>query len=154
MPADGGVFIDLRDFAEFATSLRLAEPVLYKALRAQLRIAGQLVANDYAFLIGGAGIASVPPSVKVHIQKGSVVTVTGGGPGVPLAGLEEMGNKGKGSGDSFRHPVFNSQTTPWVDQPMHPALGPAVKANADLVEEILAEALNVALEVAVGGGFL
>jgi hypothetical protein len=47
---------------------------------------------------------------------------------------------------TFRHPVFGNKAV-WVEQPMHPALGPAVEANADRIELLTLKALDRALEV-------
>ena len=49
-------------------------------------------------------------------------------PGVPIAKLYEVGNKGRGGGSTFRHPVFGNREN-WVDQPRYPFLAAAGKAK-------------------------
>jgi hypothetical protein len=140
-----GMGLDLRDFSRFAKALRKAEPVLAKELRAQFRLAGELVAHDAQFLVGPYS-STISDSIKVRITGLLTVAVTAGDS--PLAGLFELGNKGKGEGEQFEHPLFGN-TSVVVPQPMHPFLVPAVEANIDRVELMAVEALDRAIAVIV-----
>jgi hypothetical protein len=74
--------------------------------------------------------------------------------GTPLAGLLELGNKGKKSasqtaGGTFRHPVFGSST--FVNQEMHPYLAAAGKKDQAQVDAAIYKALDAVTEEIVHG---
>lgn len=123
--------IDLREFKKLTRDLKSFKPD--KALKKTLRLAGQLIAED-ARVIVSPHSQTVPGSIKVRIRKTSI-SVIAGGEGVPMAGLLEMGNRGRSSrGDSFRHPVYGGDT--WVSQPMHPYLLKATVRNRRGIEKL------------------
>ncbi len=141
-----GMGLDLREFQRFARALRKAQPELALGLRVKLRAAGEIVAGITRSNFAAAS-TSVPPSVKVRVSSATIAVVAGG-PGVPMAGLLEMGNKGGRGADTFRHPVFGNRAA-WVDQPMHPSLGPAVEQGSEAVYEAAIDALDEAVKIAV-----
>lgn len=130
-----------------------------KQLKKMLRVAGQLIAADAKMLAEGGyrakykmsvkdkgqtrsykGSGKITPTIKVRLSK-TRVSVVAGGQGVPLAGLWELGNKGHGKSQAaskrgeFRHPVFGNREV-WVNQPMHPFLLPAARANERKIEAL------------------
>lgn len=128
-----GVGIDTRSFSGFARALRKAAPELDSGLKLRLRAAGHIVADEASEDIARVSI-QVPPTVKVRVAGAGVSVIAGGS--TPLAGLFELGNQGSG-GDTFRHPVFGNASI-FVDQAMHPFLGPAVENHAeDVFREVL-----------------
>jgi hypothetical protein len=140
--------VDLKEFRQLTRDLKSFKPD--KQLKKTLRVAGGLIAED-AKTNAEEYSQSIPPSVKVRLR-GTSISVIAGGPGVPLAGLFELGNKGKGKSQAaaqsgqFRHPVFGTDT--WVEQDMHPFLLRAAARNARSIEHlegaIVAEAFREA----------
>jgi hypothetical protein len=138
--------VDLKEFRQLTRDLKRFK--VDKPLKKTLRAAGQLIAED-AKANAEEYSKSVPPSIKVRIR-GTSISVVAGGEGVPLAGLFELGNKGKGKSQVaaksgvFRHPVFGSDV--WVEQEMHPYLLRAAARNARGIEHfegaIVAEAFR------------
>jgi hypothetical protein len=128
-----------------------------KQLHKALRLAGEMIAAD-AKILAEAGYAAsykksvkdkgekrsykgsgkITPTIKVRVAK-TRISVVAGNAGVPLAGLWELGNKGRGKSrmasrrGEFRHPVFGDRER-WVNQPMHPFLMPAMKMNERKIE--------------------
>ncbi len=97
-------------------------------------VAGQLIAADAKLNVGPYS-TTVPPSIKSRIRK-TTLTVQAGGAEVPMAGLLELGNKGRSSSTKkFRHPVFGDKSV-WVDQKMHPYLLRALKKNERGIEAL------------------
>ncbi len=127
--------LDLKEFRQLTRDLKRFKPD--KQLKKVLRGAGQLIAEDAKSNVEQYS-QTVPPSIKVRIR-GTSVSVVGGGAGVPLGGLLELGNKGKGKSQAasksgkFRHPVFGNSDV-WVEQDMHPYLLPASAHNARSIE--------------------
>lgn len=127
--------LDLKEFRKLTRDLKGF--TVTPQLRKTLQVAGKLIAED-AKAISGEHSKSIPPSIKVRTKKTSV-SVIAGGEGVPLAGLFESGNKGRGKsqaaskGGRFRHPVFGRDV--WVDQDMHPFLLPAQQKNERRIEQ-------------------
>jgi hypothetical protein len=144
----GGIGIDTSDFRAAARALRKAQPKVALELRKQLRVAGQIVADDAKQEIAKVS-TRIPPTVKVRISLTSVSVVAGGG-GVPTAGLFELGNHGgrKSAAASragrFRHPVHGNRQA-WVNQPMHPFLAPAAQRNALKLDAAVTRALDAAM---------
>lgn len=137
--ADG---IDLREFKRLTRDLKAFKPD--KQLKKALRTAGELIATDARAMVSPYS-NTVPPSIRVRIRKTSI-SVIAGGESVPMAGLLEMGNRGRSSSRSkFRHPVYGDRST-WVDQAMHPYLLRATVKNMRSIEhfegEIVAEAFK------------
>lgn len=127
--------LDLKEFRKLTRDLKSFNPD--KQVHKALRTAGQLIADD-AKRIAEEHSQSIPPTVRVRVSKTSV-SVLAGGEGVPLAGLFELGNKGRGKsqaaakGGRFRHPVFGRDV--WVTQAMHPFLLPAQEQNERGIEK-------------------
>lgn len=141
----GGV--DVTDFKRFAKALMVASPLIYKTFRINMRGVGDIVAEEARSIVSGVS-QTVPDSIKVRVSS-STVSVVAGGSGVPMAGLLELGNV-KGSGSTFRHPVFGNRNV-WVDQPTHPYLAPALGNKIDAVEVAATEALDLAIDEAIHG---
>jgi hypothetical protein len=144
-----GIGLDVREFAKFAKGLRKVAPEISKHLQLQLRVIGQSVADEYRSNIE-AYSTTVPDSIKVRVS-GATVSVLAGGPGVPMAGLLELGNAKARTTTAFNHPVFGSAAS-WVTQPMHPALGPAVESKFGAVERAAATAIETAFAELVSDG--
>lgn len=141
-----GLGVDTRDFARFAKALRVAAPLVRKELILNLRAVGQVVADEYRVNISAYSV-TVPDSIRVRVS-GATVSVIGGGAGVPMAALLEVGNSRTRGGDTFTHPVFGNKAV-WANQVMHPALLPAVRSKIADVEVAAVEALDKAVNAAV-----
>lgn len=138
--------LDLKEFHQLTRDLKGFKPD--KQVKKALRLAGQVIAED-AKSNAAEHSESIPPSVKSRIR-GTSISVVAGGDGVPLGGLFELGNRGKGKSQAaarsgkFRHPVFGTDV--WVEQDMHPYLLPAALHNARRIEHfegaIVAEAFR------------
>lgn len=142
--------VDTRQLRELTKSLRGFKPD--KELHKALRVAGQLIAEDAKAIIGEHS-KTVPATIRVRVS-GTKISVVAGSEDVPLAGLLELGNKGKGKsqvaaeGGKFRHPVFGDRTS-WVEQDMHPYLLAAAEKNARNIEHLEGVAVAEAMR-AVG----
>lgn len=141
-----GVGVITRDFSVFAKALKIAAPELRKQLTVNLRAVGEVVAAEARSRASQYSV-TVPDSIKVRVS-GATVSVVAGGSGVPMASLLELGNKGSREEAMFRHPVFGDRAN-WVQQPMHPYLGPALLAKIGEVEVAAVEALDAAIAEAV-----
>jgi hypothetical protein len=132
--------VDLRGMRKLTRDLRGFKPS--KELHKALRAAGLMIAED-AKEIAGEVSTSVPPTVKVRVSK-TKISVVAGNEDVPLAGLLELGNKGKNrkqqtasSTGEFRHPVWGDRDeVEWVAQPMHPYLLKAAVKNYKNIESL------------------
>lgn len=143
----GGLSVDTTDFRRFATDLRKANPVLNRQMRARLRAAGNIVADEARRM---ADSAKVEATIRVSVS-GSSVAILAGRPGRPLPGLRELGNQGATTAEPyFKHPVFGNREV-WVKQPTHPFLAPALAAKGAEAAEAIFEALTDAVRVAAGG---
>lgn len=156
----GGSGIDTSEFKGVALALKAARPMLRLELMRGLKAAGDLVAKDAVAIVAPFS-ESIPPTIKTQRRGVGVAVRAGGGTTEsgeesPLAGLFEIGNKGKKSsaasaGGVFRHPVHGSDT--WVNQEMHPFLAVAGKRNQAKVDALVYKALDaVAEEIAHGFG--
>jgi hypothetical protein len=174
----GSSGIDASEFKGVAQALKAAQPMLRRELIRNLKAAGALVARDAAAIVAPHS-ESIPPTIKVR-QRGLSIWVEAGGianrrtlarqiftegyststsksraertaeEGVPLAGLFELGNKGKRTaGGAFRHPVFGTNT--WVSQETHPFLVTAGKRNQAKIDALVYEALDAVAEEIVHG---
>jgi hypothetical protein len=155
MPAENlhaGMGINTTDFARFAKALAIAGPLLSRTLKINMRGVGDLVAQEARTIVGPYS-TTIPDSIKVRVGGfGATVSVVAGGPGVPMAGLLELGTSGSAkNATTFRHPVFGNRDV-WATQSMHPFLGPAVARKIDAAETAAVEALDLAVEEAVHGG--
>ena len=132
--------IDRKEFKALTRDLKAFKPD--KQTKKALRMAGTLIAEDAKAMVSPYS-KTVPPSIRVRIRKTSI-SVIAGGTGVPMGGLLEMGNKGRGESGTFRHPVFGTET--WVKQPTHPYLLRATRKNMHAIErfegQIVAEAFK------------
>ena len=145
-----GIGLDTSDLRRLAKDLRAAKSPLLKGMRQGLRAAGEIVAAD-ARVRAEEASKTIPPSIKVRVAS-TTVAVVAGGPGVPLAGLMEIGNKKSAKGaTTFRHPVFGNRTR-WVDQPMHPYLAPAGRAHEAEVERAVADVIDGVLAAYITRG--
>lgn len=147
-PVHQGFGVDARDFKLFARALRAAQRDLYKDVQAELRAIGQIVADEGKALVEPYS-ETIPPTIKVRLSY-ATVSVIAGGSSVAIAGLYELGNKGKGGSRSstFRHPVFGDRSN-WVEQPRHPFLAPALANKLPEVESRSTATLDrIALTVA------
>lgn len=141
----GGISVDTTDFRSFAKDLRRASPAMTRSMRANLRAAGKVVANEAVRLADSDKVAA---TVRTNVS-GASVAILIGRPGQPLAGLRELGNKGSNGAVSFDHPVYGHDV--WVEQPTHPCLAPAMAAKGDEAAEMAFSALDDAVRIAAGG---
>lgn len=132
--------IDTSSFRRFADVLRRHSVELAGKLDEHLLEAGKLVADEAKSRVS-AHSTKVPGTVRVEPREHAVAVVAGGS-GVPIAGLFERGNKGRGTTPStFRHPVFGNSTV-WVTQPAHPFLRPALASKRSEIVELTAGAVE------------
>lgn len=140
----GGITFDTHEYRAFARELRKAEPELAAKLRTQLRTSGAII-GDEAKLRASEFSSSIAATIRVRVA-GLTVTVVAGGKNVPIAALEEAGNKGlRTTGHSFKHPVFGNRKV-WVEQPMHPYLVPAFEHHQEKFEAAVVDAVNATIE--------
>lgn len=140
--------VDTRELRKLVRDMRRFKPD--KEMHKALRVAGLMIAED-AKEIAGEVSTSVPPTVKVRVSK-TKISVVAGNQDVPLAGLLELGNKGKNrkqqtasSSGEFRHPVFGDRDeAEWVAQPMHPYLLKAAAKNERNIEHLEGAAVAAA----------
>lgn len=132
------------EFREVARQLKVARGEGQKRLRKNLKEAGEIVATE-ARAIASEHSEKIPRSIRVRTS-GATVSIVEGGPKAPNAAPFEVGNAGDrrslsvGSlGGTFRHPVFGNRQV-WVEQPMHPAVRPAIARKLDLMTERVADA--------------
>lgn len=142
--ANSALTVDTRDFAGLIKAIGRAEVEIPVRMRARMRGAGEVVAEEARRLAYSPKIAK---TIKVRAS-GVNVQVQAGNRDTPEAALLELGNHGgKRRADtgatSFRHPVFGTDT--WVEQPTHPCLAPALKTKVVEVEELVGEALTEAV---------
>lgn len=118
------------------------------ALRKELRAAGTIVSED-ARSRASARSKTIPGTIKTRtrIQSRQVqVEIRAGSAEVPIAGLFELGNRGKkpkGGAREFRHPVFGDKEN-WTHQKMYPYLRPAVYTKRREVTKRIRIAVNKA----------
>ena len=143
-----GIGIDTSDFRKFARALTKAAPLIAGVLRVNLRGVGDVVAEE-ARSLARPYSSTIPDSIKVRVS-GATVSVLGGGTGVPLGGLFELGNVNSKDSSEFRHPVFGNRNV-WASQPMHPFLLPALANKIDAAEAAATAALDIAIDEAVHG---
>jgi hypothetical protein len=134
-----------------------------KQLHKALRVAGELIATDAKILVATPGeyihktsygkrskdrgvtksthgSSKIIPTIKTRVSK-TRLSVVAGGAGVPIAGLQELGNRGGGKSQAasrrgvFRHPIFGDRGR-WVNQGMHPYLLPAAEKNKKKIEAL------------------
>lgn len=137
-----GFGIDTRDMKAFTRALRKASPAVARDMRRHLREAGELVAGE-ARKRAEEHSQSIASTIKVRTA-GATVAVVAGGPDAPLAALYEIGNKGGGSGSTFRHPVYGHNDQPWVEQPRFPFLAPSAAEKSAEVLDLVGETLDEA----------
>lgn len=139
--------VDIRQLRALTKSLRGFKPD--KELHKALRVAGQLIADD-AKAIAAEHSKSIPPTIRVRVSKTKISVVAGGGENA-IAGLLELGNKGRGKSQAaarsgrFRHPVWGNRDN-WVDQPMHAYLLPAARRNERGIEALEGKAVAAAFK--------
>lgn len=139
-----GKAIDTRAYRDAAKALRQGAKHLNRELRKELRAAGEIMAVE-ARKVAGEHSETIPPTIKVRVA-GATVSVQAGGAKAPIAGLFELGNKGRASrGKTFRHPVFN--TGVWVEQPRHRFLEPAAEKTLPEAQERIMHALEETAEI-------
>jgi hypothetical protein len=139
--------VDTKELRALTRSLRDFKPS--KEMHKALRVAGQLIADDAKALIEPHS-KTVGPSIRVRVSK-TKISVVAGGENVPMAGLLELGNKGRGKSQaasrrgSFRHPVFGDRSV-WVNQPTHSYLLPAAEKNIRKIEALEGQAVAKAFK--------
>jgi hypothetical protein len=147
-----------------------------KELKKALRVAGQLIADDAKAIVAPHSKSIPPTikvriaKTRISVVAGGVVGAAAlarelqsasygsskaeahrkqlerRAQGNAIAGLFELGNKGKGKSrvatksGKFRHPVFGDRSV-WVDQPMHPYLLRAAMMNERKIEHLEGEAV-------------
>lgn len=135
-------------FAPVIKAIRKWDKEVRNELRRELRASGEMIAAG-ARLLANAHSSTISPTIKVRTRiqsRKAEVEIKAGAPDVPIAGLFELGNKDGRSRGKFRHPVFGDREN-WVDQKMHPYLGPEVKAKEAAVTERVGRAVDKANEI-------
>ena len=152
-------------FAPVIKAIKKWEPEVRKQLRKELQASGNMIAAG-SRLLAGAHSTTIPATIKVRtrIQSRKVeVEIRAGSAEVPIAGLYELGNKGSGKSETFRHPVFaregsragkhkgpfgitRSDKAPWVNQKRHPFLSPIIKLRTAAVTKRVGAAVEAANE--------
>lgn len=140
-----GFTVDTRSLEELTIKLERA------AIEAQLEVDRTLltVGEEMAGVsreIAGEHSKSIPPSIKARPLRPGAVEIIAGGPGVPLAELYEIGNKGgKRTSKTFRHPVFGHEDR-FVEQPRYRFFAPArTRLRARALQQLV-QAWDRALE--------
>jgi len=125
--------VDFRELRQLTKDFKGWKPD--KALHKMLRTAGQLIADDAKEIIAPYS-HTAGDTIKVRVTK-TRVSVLAGGDGHAIAGLLEMGNKGRGKSQvtkpKFRHPVFGNKDV-WVEQPTHAYLIKAAEGATKRIE--------------------
>ena len=156
--------IDLKEMRQLTKDFKDWKPD--KQLKKMLREAGVLIADDAKVIVsrpvryshtthgrhrsntyegGSRGSKSVPPTIKARLSK-TRLSVVAGGASVPLAGLLELGNKGRGKSQAaarsgvWRHPIYGNKEK-WVYQGMNPYLLPAAEMNKHRIEALEGKAV-------------
>jgi hypothetical protein len=120
------------------------DPTVRKELRKELRAGGEMIASG-ARLLASAHSKTTPGTIKVRSRiqsRKAEVEIKAGAADVPIAGLLELGNKGKKANvRKFRHPLPGDKSQ-WVDQDMHPYLAPAVNLRISAVTKRVGAAVD------------
>ena len=89
-----GFYIDTTELRDFTRKLRIEAPEANRKMRRELREAAKLLQVEAKAKLGGHYPSAVP-TVKVHVSFASAYVSTGTKK-VPLGGLLEAGNTGRG----------------------------------------------------------
>jgi hypothetical protein len=138
--------IDLKELKKLTADLHKWNPD--KALKKEMRKAAAPIVDEARVLIAGRS-KSVPGTIRARTTRNGI-TLLAGGPGVPVAILQEIGNiKGRGKNRAatrrglFRHPVYAKgprSSWHWVDQKRESFLLPAAEAKAPQFEASVGDA--------------
>lgn len=132
---------------EYTSVARLARvfgviPIEVKAaLRPALIKAANLVADQAK--LNASYSEDIPGAIYVRagVTSRAGATVGVSAAKAPQAKVLELGNYGKRSVTTFRHPVFGNTNT-WVDQPTQPFLFPAVTSKGAEASALVAAAVR------------
>lgn len=134
------VSINATSLKTFSAALRREQPALRTRMLRQLRVAGKLVADEAK--------DHGPKQAKFSVSTAAGgVTVTVKGP--PIVGLLENGSSGSSNASSWRHPTYGHD--PWVTQPTHPYLAPALEAKREEALVLILEAVDETVIAAASG---
>lgn len=144
-PQGDYIQFDATQLSDLGKELRLAGDRLRPAVEvATLKTAFRVA--ETAKVIVGKYSTSIPPTIHALPGPKGSAFVRAGGPDVPLAGLYEMGNRGRGRGrKTFWHPVFGNRS-PGAEQPRHRFLLPAMTANRKNFYKDMQEAWDKAMK--------
>jgi hypothetical protein len=142
LSADFSIQVD--GFKNAARDLKAAGPQFKKQLNAGLKGAVSGVVADAK---SNADFSpAIARSIRSSASSNGVSIVAGGNSAPAAAAFENNGLPG-----TFKHPVFGSKTTSWVNQKAHPFLAPAINAN---VNTTLLDAAQAAMDqVLLDAGF-
>jgi hypothetical protein len=142
--------VDTKELRRLSKNLRGFKPD--KALKKTMREAGKLVAED-AKVLASEHSKSIPPTIKVRLSK-TRINIVAGSEEVRLAGLYELGNKGRSKSQAanrrgqFRHPVFGNRQV-WVNQKRYAFLLPAAEKQRRKVQAMVGADVATALREAL-----
>lgn len=111
-----------KDLVEVADGVGVEAPEALGAAAKGLAAVAASIASNYPSTGDGTGAAdAVATSIRAEPVSRGEWRVRAGGPGIPLAGLWELGNEGSDpNAETFWHPVFGNQ--PSVPQSKWPYL--------------------------------
>jgi hypothetical protein len=119
--------IEVANYRELQTKLKLADPALQRQFNKQMRVLSREVVAEAR--TAASWSTKIPPAITANAGiKGAGVRVSAK---TPIAVLNER-RKGR-----WRHPVFGNKKV-WVEQKARPSVRPTVEANR-LRLRILAE---------------
>lgn len=142
----GGVGIDVTEFKNVSKALRKASTRMPLSLRKKLKDAGEIVAEE-ARHRSSEHSTTIPGSIKVTTA-GATIAIKAGGPGVPMAGLYEIGNTRGSNNGYFRAPLFGDKEH-WYDHKMYPFLVASAAAKADDLTAAILTVFDEALSTIV-----
>ena len=124
--------VDTGELKRVTTWIRRVSLEISTELRRDMRAAGQIVADE---AMSNAPSEAVAATIKVRTTAGGAVVKVVAGIGEREGHVgEAAAYENKGSGGTFRHPVFGNHNV-WVDQTARPYMTPALATKQ---EEVLA----------------
>lgn len=144
--AGGETFhIEVGDLRKLMADIRKVDKEIPRELTNGLRDGAKIIAEEAK---KRASFSKRIPRTIRAAASGSKATVKAGGKRAPhAAALENNGKAG-----TFRHPVYGNRDV-WVDQQSHPYLAPAAEAKEGEVADVVAAAVDKAIDKFLRGMF-
>lgn len=128
-----GIIIDTKALRVLSEDLLAAGRALLREASTTLPKIGMVVASDAARIASASGSTSIPGSITGEMVGADMYRIRAGGPGVPIAGLWEFGNRGvRRDAKSFYHPLFGNRDYP-QRQPKYAFMAPALRRNQGFI---------------------